>query len=160
MMKELEYLFQAWNWIKDGSVQFQLSQENKMLGLQITPDTAIIDIMHPSAIDFISPFIKKNLQLRMHAMDHIESRGSILLGFLGAFKAKRTEMSGYLSILQEVATILADNKKCLILAEQGRQLAKLGHGADSLGMRLLNLKHIEVNDLSALMRLLGEAKLG
>ena len=159
-MKEFERLIQAWNLISEGSIQFQLSQENEMLGVHITSDTAIIDIKDPSAIELISPFIKKNLELRMHTLDHIESRGSILLGILGAYRAKRTELSNYLGIFQEIATILAENKKCLILAENGKQLAKLGHGADSMGMRLLSLRYLEVNDLSALLRLLERAKLG
>ena len=159
-MKELKRLIQAWDLINEGSIQCTLSQKNELIGLNVTSDTAIIDIKHPQAVELISPFIKKNLELRMRAMDHIEGRGSILLGFLGAFRAKRNELSGYLDVFQEIATVLAENKKSLILSERGRQLAKLGRGADSLGLRLLNLKHIEVNDLSALMRLLGEAKLG
>lgn len=153
-MKELEYLFQAWDWIKDGSVQFQLSQENEMIGVNITPDTAIIDIMHPSAIDFISPFVKENLQKRMSTMDHIQERGSILLGVLGSLSAKRRDLSKYLSLVQEIATILAENKKCVILREKGKQLLKLGYGADSLRMRMLNLNYVEVNDLSALMKIM------
>ena len=157
-MKELEYLFQAWDWIKDGSVQFQLSQENKMLGLQITPDTAIIDIMHPSAIDFISPFIKENLQKRMSTMDHIQESGSILLGVIGSLKAKRKDISKYLSLAQGIAMILAENKKCVIIKEKGKQLVKLGYGADSLRMRMLNINNIEVNDLSALMKLMDKLK--
>ncbi len=157
-MKELEYLFQAWDWIKDGSVQFQLSQENKMLGLQITPDTAIIDIMHPSAIDFISPFIKENLQKRMSTMDHIQESGSILLGVIGSLKAKRKDISKYLSLAQGIATILAENKKCVIIKEKGKQLVKLGYGADSLRMRMLNVNNIEVNDLSALLKLMDKLK--
>lgn len=157
-MKELEYLFQAWDWVKDGSVQFQLSQENKMLGLQITPDTAIIDIMHPSAIDFISPFIKENLQKRMSTMDHIQESGSILLGVIGSLKAKRKDISKYLTLAQGIATILAENKKCVIIKEKGKQLVKLGYGADSLRMRMLNVNNIEVNDLSALLKLMDKLK--
>lgn len=159
-MKEFERLVGMWNLVKDGSVQCVLSQEHDMIGVHITSNTAIIDIKHPSAVEFISPFIKKNLRLRMHTAEHIQNRGSILLGFVGAFRAKRTELSNYLSQVQEIADILAENKKCVILKEKGRLLAKLGHGADSLGMRLLSLEHIEVNDLSALLRLLENVKLG
>jgi hypothetical protein len=157
-MKELEYLLQAWDWIKDGSVQFQLSQENKMLGVKITPDTAIIDIMHPSALDFISPFVKENLQKRMSTVDHIQESGSILLGVIGSLKAKRRDISKYLSLAQGIATILAENKKCVIIKEKGKQLVKLGYGADSLRMRMLNINNIEVNDLSALMKLMDKLK--
>jgi hypothetical protein len=60
---------------------------------------------------------------------------------------------------QELATTLNKHKKCLILQEKGKQLVKLGYGVDSLGMRMLNLRHIEVNDLSALMRIVEEAKI-
>lgn len=159
-MKELERLIQAWGMMKDGSVQFELSQENEMLGVLLTPNTAIIDIKHPSAIDFLSPIIKKNLEPRMSTVDHIQEKGSILLGLVGAFSAKKAEISKYLSIAQELATVLAENKKCVILREKGKQLAKLGYGADSLGMRLINLEHVEVNDLSALLKLLERAKFG
>jgi hypothetical protein len=159
-MKEFGQLIQVWDLIKEGSVTCELSQGNDLFGMHFNSDTVIIDIKHPSAMDMISPFIKKNLELRAHTMDHVRDRGSILLGILGAFRAKRTELTKYLSIIQEVASVLAENKKCVILAENGRQLAKLGYGADSMGMRLLNLKHIEVNDLSALLRLLERAKFG
>ncbi len=159
-MKELEPLIQMWNLIKEGSVKCELSQETDLFGMYLSSDTAIIDIKDPSAMDLISPFLRKNLELRPHTKDHVRDRGSILLGVLGAFRGKRMELSKYLSIVQEVAAILAENKKCLILTEKGRQLAKLGYGTDSMGLRLLNLSHIEVNDLSALLRLLEKAKLG
>ena len=129
-----------------------------MLGLQITPDTAIIDIMHPSAIDFISPFIKENLQKRMSTMDHIQESGSILLGVIGSLKAKRRDISKYLSLAQGFASILAENKKSVIIKEKGKQLIKLGYGADSLRMRMLNVNNIEVNDLSALLKLMDRLK--
>jgi hypothetical protein len=158
VMKELEQLIQAWDWIKDGSAQFELSQENEMIGVNITPDTAIIDIMHPSAIDFISPFIKKNLEARMSTMDHTQERGSLLLGVLGSLSAKRRDLSKYLSLVQEIATILAENKKCVILREKGKQLIKLGHGADSMRMRMLGVNNMEVNDLYALLRIMDRIK--
>ncbi|UCE74518.1 MAG: hypothetical protein JSV56_02115 [Methanomassiliicoccales archaeon] len=111
-------------------------------------------------MEFISPFLNKNLEPRMRTSDHIQEKGSVLLGLIGAVSAKRNELTKYISVVQEIATILAENKKCVILKENGRQLAKLGYGADSLGMRLINLKHVEINDLSALMRLIKEAKIG
>jgi hypothetical protein len=79
------------------------------------------------------------------------------LGVLVSFRAKRTGVANYISIIQELAMTLAENEKTVILMEKGKQLAKIGHGADSLGMRFLNLRYIEVNDLSALMRLFEEA---
>jgi hypothetical protein len=159
-MKEFEQLIGMWNLVKEGSIQCELSQEHALLGVKVTSNKAVIDIKHPSAMEFISPFIKKNLTLRPRAAEHVQNRGSILFGVLNAFRAKRTELSNYLSTAQEIADILAENKKCVILKEKGRQLAKLGHGADSLGMRLLSLENIEVNDLSGLLRLLEKAKLG
>ncbi len=149
-----------WDMIKKGSVEFQLSQKNEMIGVHINSNTVTIDIKDDSAIELISPFIKKNLESRKHTRDHIQERGSILLGFIGAFGAKRAELSRYMTLAQEIATVLAENKKCLILKEKGKQLAKLGYGADSLGMRLINLEHVEVNDLSALLGLLGKLKSG
>lgn len=158
MMNELEHLIQFWDWVKCGSVQFQLSQEKKMLGLQITPDTAIIDITHPSGIDFISPFIKENIQDRMSTIDHIQESGSILLGVIGSLRAKRKDISRYLSLAQGIATILADNKKCVIIKEKGKQLIKLGYGAESMRMRMLSVNNIEVNDLTALLKMMDRIK--
>jgi hypothetical protein len=158
VINELEHLIQVWDWVRDGSVQFQLSQEKKMLGVQITPDTAIIDIAHPSGIDFISPFIKENLQQRMGTMDHIQESGSILLGVIGSLRAKRKDISKYLSLAQGIAKILADNKKCIIITEKGKQLIKLGYGADSMRMRMLGVNNIEVNDLYALIRIMDRIK--
>ncbi len=158
-MKEFEQLIRVWNLVADGSVQFVLSQENEMIGVLISSDTATIDIKHPSAVQFIFPFIKNYIEPRTHTMDHIQERGSFLLGVLGALRAKRSEISNYLSTAQELATFLAEHKKTVILKENGRQLARLGYKADSFGMRLINLEHIEVNDLSALMRLLGELEM-
>jgi hypothetical protein len=158
VMNEFEKLFQAWDMIKDGSVQWELSQENKILGLQITSNTAIIDIMHPSAFDFISPIFKKNLECRMSTKDHIQEKGSILLGIIGSLRAKRRDISRYLSLAQAIATVLSENKKCVIIKEKGKQCAKLGFGAESLRMSILNLDNIEVNDLSALMRMIDKIK--
>lgn len=158
MMNEFEKLFQAWDMIKDGSVQWELSQENKVLGLQINPDTATIDIKHPSAFDFISPFFKKNFESSMSTKDHIQEKGSILLGIIGSLRAKRRDISRYLSLAQTIATVLSENKKCVIIKEEGKQCAKLGFGAESLRMSFLNLDNIEVNDLSALMRMIDNLK--
>jgi hypothetical protein len=155
-MKEFEQLVRVWNLIAAGSVEFKLSQENEMIGILITKDTVEIDLKHPSAIQFISPFAEKFIEPKAKTKDHIYERGSIILGVLGALKAKRNDLSKYLTTFQELATFLNDNGKTVIIKEKGKQLAKLGKGADSFGMRLINLEHIEVNDLSALMRLMGE----
>ena len=88
----------------------------------------------------------------------MKDRG-LLFRVIGSFSSKKNEISNYMSIGQEAADTLHEHKKCLILQEKGKQLVKLGYGASSLGMRLLNLEHIEVNDLSALMRLIDEAKI-
>lgn len=159
-MKEFERLFQAWDLIKEGSVQCTLVQENEMLGLKVTSDCAEIDIKHPDGLELLSLFFKKKVQPKMSTFERIQERRSIILGVLGSFKAKREDLSKQLAVVQEIATIFAENKKCLILKDKGKQIAKLGYGANSLGMRLIKLQHVEVNDLSAVMRLLDKAKLG
>lgn len=155
-MREYEQLVNLWNLIASGSVEFELSQENEMIGVLITPDRVEIDLKHPSAMEFMAPFIEKYIKPRVKTVEHIQERGSIILGVLGALKAKRNDLSKYLSSVQELATFLNEHGKTVVLREKGKQLVKLGKGADSFGMRLINLEHIEVNDLSALMRLLRE----
>ena len=129
-----------------------------MFTIRVTKDTVTINFLHPSAMDFLEPFIKENLIQTKSTKEHVAEKKSIILGLLGSLRAKKSEISVYMGMGQELATILYKHKKTLILQEKGKQLAKLGYGADSLGMRLLNLNHIEVNDLSALMRLLDKAK--
>jgi len=157
-MKELEHLVSAWDTISGGSVQFKLSQEKELLGIHITPDTATIDIKDQLALDFITLLVKKDQEQKMGTMEHIKEKRSILLGVVGSLKSKRTDITKQKSMIQDIATVLAENKKCVILKEKGKQLAKLGHGADSLSMRLLNLQNVEVNDLTAVMKLRDRIK--
>lgn len=158
MIEEFEWAFNFWDHMSAGSLQCELSQDNDMFRISLTPDTVTIDILHPSAMDFVSPFIKKNIPPKKHTAEFVQQKG-LLFGILGSLSSKKNEISKYLSMGQELATVLHKHKKCLILKERGKQLAKLGYGVDSLGMRMLNLQHIEVNDLSALMRLVEEAKI-
>lgn len=160
MRKEIERLIPLWDLISDGSVECQLSQENDMIGVRITSNTVTIDLKDDSIIELISPLIKENLEPKKHTIDHIQERRSIVLGLVGAFGAKKAELAKSMSFAQEIATVLAKNEKSLILKENGKQLAKLGYGADSLRMRMMNLEHVEVNDLSALLRLLGKLRAG
>lgn len=146
--------------ISDGSVECQLSQENALIGVQITSNTVTIDIKDDSIIELISPLIKENLESKKNTLDHIQEKRSIVLGLVGALGAKKAELAKSMSFAQEIATVLAENKKSLIIKEKGRQLAKLGYGADSLRMRMMNLEYVEVNDLSALLRLLGKLRAG
>jgi hypothetical protein len=126
-------------------MQCELSQENDMVRITLTPDTVIIDILHPSAMDFASPFIDHNLPPKKHTSDHVKQKG-LIFGIIGSLTSKKSEISKYLSMGNELASVL-------------RTLAKLGYGVDSLGLRMLNLKYIEVKDLNALMRLVEEAKI-
>ncbi|UCG70179.1 MAG: hypothetical protein JSV09_03950 [Thermoplasmata archaeon] len=160
MKKEIERLIPLWDLISEGSVECQLSQENEMIGVHITSNTITIDFKDDSAIELISPFVKKNLESKKHTREYIQERGSVVLGLMGALGAKREELGRSMSFAQEIATVLAKNGKCLIIKEKGRQLAKLGAGANSLRMRMMNLEHVEVNDLSALLRLLSKLRAG
>jgi hypothetical protein len=54
--------------------------------------------------------------------------------------------------------MLDKHEKQVILKEKGKELAKIGHGADSLKMRLLSLEHIEVHDLPGLKRLMDKMR--
>jgi hypothetical protein len=157
LLREFDRLIGVWNLIKKGSIQCELSQENELFGVKVTPDTIIADIKDPEGVKLIMPFIQNFVRSEAGTAEHIRRRRSVLLGFLVSFRAKRTGVANYISIIQELAVTLAENKKCAILQQNGKQLAKIGYGADSLGMRFLNIRHIEVNDLSALMRLLEEA---
>jgi hypothetical protein len=157
VIEDFEWAFRFWDLVDEGSMQCELSQENEMFKVILTPDSVIINILHQSAMDFVSPFIMHNIPAKKHTSNHIKERG-FLFGILGSLTSKKNEISNYMGMGQELASILYKHKKTLILQEKGKQLAKLGYGANSLGMRLLNLEHIEVNDLSALMRLIDEAK--
>ena len=159
-MKELEPLLWVWKTMSAGSVQCTLSQEHEMLDVHITPKTATIDIKHPSAVDFMSPFVKKNMERKKSTKEHIETKRSIVLGLLGSLKAKTEDISRNLSMIQDVANMLNKYEKNVVLKEKGKELAKIGYGADSLRMRLLSLEHIEVSDLSALKRLMDKMRSG
>jgi hypothetical protein len=159
-MKEFEPLMLVWKTMSAGSVQCTLSQEHEMLNVHITPNTATIDIKHPSAVDFMSPFVKKNMERKKSTKEHIETKRSIVLGLLGSMKAKTEDISRNLSMMQDVANMLNKYEKNLVLKEKGKELAKIGYGADSLKMRLLSLEHIEVHDLSALKRLMDKVRSG
>ena len=159
-MKELEPLLWVWKTMSAGSVQCTLSQEHEMLDVHITPKTATIDIKHPSAVDFMSPFVKKNMERKKSTKEHIETKRSIVLGLLGSLKAKTEDISRNLSMIQDVANMLNKYEKNVVLKEKGKELAKIGYGADSLKMRLLSLEHIEVHDLSALKRLMDKVRSG
>lgn len=157
LLREFDRLIGVWNLIKNGSFECELSQESELLSVKVEPDTIIADIKDPRGVKLLWPFLRNIIKPRMSTVDHIQQRRSVLLGILVSFRTKRTGMANYISLIQELAATLAENKKCAILMEKGRQIAKIGYGADSLGMRFLNLRYIEVNDLSALMRLLEEA---
>ena len=157
-MKEFERLMWVWKAMSAGSVQCTLSQEHEMLSIHITPKTATIDIKHQSAINFMSPFVTKNTERRMSTKEHIETKRSIVLGLLGSMKAKTDDLTRNLSTVQDVADMLHRYEKNLVLKEKGKELAKIGYGADSLRMRLLSLEHIEVHDLPALKRLMDKVR--
>lgn len=159
-MKEFEGLFKLWNAMSGGSVQCILSQDQEMLAVSVTPDKVTIDIKHPSAVDFVAPFVSKNMARKKSTKQYIESKRSLVLGLLGSMKAKTDELSRNLAMAQNVANMLADHQKDLILLENGKQLVKLGHSANSLSMRLLSLEHIEVSDLGGLRRLMDRMKSG
>ncbi len=159
-MKEFEPLLRVWKTMSAGSVECTLSQDHEMLSVHITPETATIDIKHPSAMDFMSPFVKKNMERRMSTKEHIENKRSIVLGLLGSMKAKTDDITRNLSTMQDVANMLNKYEKNVVLKEKGKELAKIGHGADSLRMRLLSLEHIEVHDLPALKRLMDKMRSG
>jgi hypothetical protein len=157
-MKEFEPLLLVWQTMSAGSVQCTLSQENEMLSVHITPKTATIDIKHPSALEFMSPFVRKNMERRMSTKEHIETKRSIVLGLLGSMKAKTDDITRNLSTVQEIANMLNTYEKNVVLKEKGKELAKIGHGADSLRLRLLSLEHMEVHDLTALKRLMDKLR--
>ncbi|UCF09121.1 MAG: hypothetical protein JSW28_05445 [Thermoplasmata archaeon] len=157
-MKELEQVLRLWNVMSDGSVECILSQKEEMLSVHITSTTITIDIRDPSGVEFISPFVKKNMEQRMSTKEYVKNKKSIILGLLGSMKAKTDDFSKNLAVIQDIANILAENEKDLIISEKGKQLARLGYGVDSLGMRLLSLEHIEVNDITALKRLMDKMK--
>ena len=159
-MKEFEPLLLVWKTMSAGSVKCTLSQEYDMLSVHITPKTATIDIMHPSALDFMSPFVTKNMERRMSTKEHIENKRSIVLGLLGSMKAKTDDITRNLSLVQDIANMLDKHEKQVVLKEKGKELAKIGRGADSLRMRLLSLEHIEVRDLPALKRLMDKMRSG
>lgn len=159
-MKEFEPLLRVWKAMSAGSVQCTLSQEHEILRVTVTPETATIDIRHPSALDFMSPFVKKNLDRRVSTMVHIENKRSIILGLLGSMKAKTDDLTRNRSTIQDIANMLNKHEKNVVLKEKGKDLAKIGHGADSLRMRLLSFEHIEVHDLIALKRLMDKMRSG
>jgi hypothetical protein len=158
VIEDFEWAFRFWNLISEGSLQMELSQTNELFSAKVTKDTVIINFHSLEAMDFLEPFIQKNL-VTNDTEDQNNEKRRFLFGIVGSLISKKNEISKYLAIGQEFATVFYEHKKCLILQEKGRQLAKIGYGADSLGMRLLNMEHIEVNDLSALMRLLDRAKI-
>jgi hypothetical protein len=159
VIRDFEWAFTFWDLITDGSVQCELSQTTDLFKLVLDKDTVTIDILDPAAMDLVSPFFDEVLNPKKHTVDHIKESRSILFGIIGSLRSKKSEISDYMAMAQEMATFLTEHKKTLVLKEKGKQLAKIGYKADSLGMRLLNLKNIEVNDLSALMRLINEAKI-
>jgi hypothetical protein len=156
LLREFDRLIGVWDLIKKGSVECELYQENELIAVKVTADTVIINIKDPKGVKLFWPFLRNIARSRLTATDHIQEKRSFLLGALVSFRAKQTGVANYIAIIQELATTLAENKKCVTLMEKGKQIAKIGHGADSLGMRFLNIRHIEVNDLSALMRLFEE----
>jgi hypothetical protein len=158
VIEDFEWAFRFWDLVDAGSMQCELSQDYDMFQIVLTQDTVIINILHPSAMDLASPFIEHNFPPREHTKDHIKKRG-VVFGIIGSLTSKKNEISKYMGMGQELASVLHKHKKTLILQEKGKQLAKLGYGANSLGMRLMNMEHIEVNNLSALMRLIDEAKI-
>jgi hypothetical protein len=157
LLREFDRLIGVWNLIKKGSVECELYQENELIAVKITPDTIIINIKDPKGVNLLWPLLRNIVRPGISTADQIQERRSFLLGALVSFRAKRTGVANYIAIIQELAATLAENKKCVIIMEKKKQIAKIGHGADSLGMRFLNIRHIEVNDLSALMRLFEEA---
>jgi hypothetical protein len=158
VIRDFEWAFSFWDLISEGSVQCELSQTNDLFKIKVTKDTVIIDILDPAAMDLVAPFFDTEITPSKPTMEHIKERRSVIFGVIGSLKEKKDELSGYMAMAQELADFLTEHKKTLILKEKGKQLAKIGYDADSLGMRLLNLKNIEVNDLSALMRLIDQVK--
>jgi|GEM_PF-2137618 len=143
-------VFQAWGLITDGSMSVELKQEKDIIGLSLDPSVFsmnIGDAKHPIflALKDIGYSLKKK-------PDAGVTKEKILK--LGWGK----KIFAMLHKIQGVASLLAENKKTFVLKHKNKEILRMGDKSESVSLRILGFKHIQIPSKVALLRFLMEIR--
>jgi hypothetical protein len=113
-----------------------------------------VDIKDMEFFKKIAPIIKS---IRPESKGEVQKTQEIgLFGIADALLSKRAKMKAQLSVLRGITTVLVEHKKSVSVSRNGKPVVKLGHGASSTMLRMLNIKHVEIDDMSTALALMNE----
>ena len=128
-----------WSLIQEGSIEVELSQDNKIGGVMVSRDAIVVNVCDINRIREIMLVLA----------------GGSEEGNKGEKKSKKKEIrrADLIETLQETAGNLESMEKSLILQYNGEDVLRAGHGASSMTMGLFGFKNMEIVNLILLMKL-------
>lgn len=143
-------VFQAWNLITDGSVTAELKQEKDIVRLSIDPHAASVDIedaKHP----IILALKDMVYSLKKTSDTGVTKEKTPKLGW-------GKEIFAMFHKIQGVADVLAENKKTFVLKHKDKEILRMGDKSESISLRILGFRHIQIPSKIALLRFLMEIR--
>ncbi|MDI6917242.1 MAG: hypothetical protein QMC80_05545 [Thermoplasmatales archaeon] len=149
-LQSLPTVFQAWNLITDGSMSAELRQEKDIIGLSIDSNVFSVDIgdaKHPIILAL------KNMGYSLKKKPDA-----------GITKEKTPKLNwgkkifGMLHKIQGIADVLAENKKTFVLKHRNKEILRIGDKSESVSLRILGFRHIQIPSKIALLRFLMEIR--
>ena len=143
-------VFQAWNLITDGSMSAELQQEKDIVRLSLDPNVFSVDIedaKHP----LILALKDMGYSLKKTSDTGVTKEKTPKLGW-------GKKIFGTLHKIQGVASLLAENKKTFVLKHKNKEILRMGDKSESISLRILGFRHIQIPSKIALLRFLMEVR--
>jgi hypothetical protein len=148
-----ESLFRLWDLISNGSLTIEYAEPSDVISLKISKDSLEVDIKDMEFLKKIAPFIKG---FQSDFEGEVQKPQEIgLFGIADAILGKRAKMKAQLSVLRGITSVLVKHEKTVIVTRNGKPVVKLGQGASSTMLRMLNIKHVEIDDMGTAMTLMN-----
>ena len=143
-------VFQAWNLITDGSMSAELRQEKDIMRLSLDPNVLSMDIedaKHP----IILALKDMGYSLKKTSDTGVTKEETPKLGW-------GKKIFAVLHKIQGVADVLAENKKTFVLKHKNKEILRMGDKSESISLRILGFRHIQIPSKIALLRFLMEVR--
>lgn len=142
--KYLDEIAPFWNLISGGSVDITVRVDKKdAVALSIHNDHVNVNIMGMDAIKIALPLLMKKE------------------GAFAGITERSMSLSSFLQMLGRVKTLadkLAAMKKYVTIAYRGKEILRVGHGARSFGLSVLNYDNIQIGGKMNILRFINDLK--
>ncbi len=120
----------AWGLVASGSLEVHIKEGEEVVSFTLLPDHLVVDIGD---------------------MEKVKEFLPVLISFRGISEAEGTSTNGgggeifnMLDLVKKIAKDLNDAGKTVSINFQGREVIRIGKGAHSLALSLMNYKYIEI----------------